>query len=189
MNEEKESAGTEKQEVSPVQSRTYPYAIQLILVLFLLVIALCLLISSYRQELTSAMDMENNLNIQLETLMSQKHALEQKNDSLNVSMRRYGHQLRGQAITAKEMQELKSKGLKNPIKDIRLDLMAHNDLIPYKGVLGGSMQFSSDDIYILSDRWVRAYFDDGHMVGWVTLEYTVSDGGKITWKVIASGME
>lgn len=82
------------------------------------------------------------------------------------------------------------KGLRDPNKDIRADLIKHNELIPYKGVLGGTMKFNSDkDIYILSAKWVRAYFDDGHIGGWILLEYQVSDGGKILWKVVGSYLD
>lgn len=71
-------------------------------------------------------------------------------------------------------------------QDIINDLMKHDELIPYEGVLGGKMNFYSEkDIFVLSDKWVLAYFEDGHIGGNMLLEYSIKDD-KISWKVIDS---
>ena len=89
-----------------------------------------------------------------------------------------------------QIQRLKKKGLKDPVKDIVADLMKHNELIPYEGVLGGTMGFRSEsDIHVLTPKWVLASFDDGHILGHMLLEYKVSNDGKIFWKVVASYLE
>jgi hypothetical protein len=85
---------------------------------------------------------------------------------------------------------MKEKGLENPVHDIVSDLQKHRELIPYKGVLGGTMGFySTEDIWILNNKWVFAEFDDGHIGGFLLLEYQVSNTGKISWKKIASMRE
>jgi len=84
-------------------------------------------------------------------------------------------------------EEMKRKGLKNPVKDIISDLRQHRELIPYKGILGGTMNFYSEDqIWVLTKKWVFAYFEDGHNGGYLFLEYEVTKDGKIKWKTIAS---
>ncbi len=66
------------------------------------------------------------------------------------------------------------------------DLMKHPELIPYDGVLGGTMGFyDTEGIQVLSDRWVFAGFDDGHINGYMLLSYRNNDG-KIYWEVIDS---
>ncbi|MBZ9571788.1 hypothetical protein KJA15_00380 [Patescibacteria group bacterium] len=89
-----------------------------------------------------------------------------------------------------EIDELKKKGLIDPVNDLKSDLMQHSELIPYEGILGGTMGFySKDNIWILTKKWVLAWFEDGHIGGYMLLEYTVSDGGEITWKVIDSYLD
>lgn len=74
-------------------------------------------------------------------------------------------------------------------KDIINDLRKHPELIPYDGVLGGTMGFyDPEGIHILSDRWVFAGFDDGHINGYMLLSYSINDG-KISWEVIDSYLD
>jgi hypothetical protein len=89
-----------------------------------------------------------------------------------------------------DIDELKKKGLQDPLKDLAADLQKHPELIPYEGVLGGTMAFAfPEKIHVLTDKYVLAYFEDGHIAGWMLLEYGVSRGGRITWRVIDSYME
>jgi hypothetical protein len=90
-------------------------------------------------------------------------------------------------LSSTEIQQLKKQGLKDPVNDITADLMAHNELIPYPGALGGTMGFGNT--YVISTKLVRAFFEDGHNGGWMLLEYRVTDGGKISWKVLESYLE
>jgi len=86
-----------------------------------------------------------------------------------------------------DIEEMKRRGLKEPVKDIISDLMQHRELIPYKGSLGGTMNFYSEgQIRILTKKWVLAYFEDGHNGGYILLEYEVTNSGKIKWKALAS---
>ncbi len=89
-----------------------------------------------------------------------------------------------------DLEKFQRKGLKNPLKEIVADLQKHPELIPYKGVNGGRMGFySADMIWVLSKQWVFAYFEDGHRGGWMLLEFRVSSGGKISWKVLESYLD
>jgi hypothetical protein len=87
-----------------------------------------------------------------------------------------------------EIEKLKQKGLYDPIKEIISDLTEHPELIPAKGILGGTMRFFESEIYILNNKWVFAYFEDGHIGGYMLLEYNVSDNGEITWNKITDMM-
>jgi len=86
-----------------------------------------------------------------------------------------------------DIEQMKRKGLKDPVKDIISDLRQHRELIPYKGSVGGTMNFYSEgQIWILTKKWVLAYFEDGHNGGYLLLEYEVTKDGKIKWKTVAS---
>jgi len=86
-----------------------------------------------------------------------------------------------------DIQAMKKKGLHDPVSEIITDLKQHRELIPYKGVLGGTMNFYDDSrIWVLTKKWVLAYFEDGHVAGYLLLEYEVTQDGKISWKTVAS---
>ena len=86
-----------------------------------------------------------------------------------------------------DIRNMKAKGLTNPVQDIISDLRKHRELIPYKGSLGGTMDFyGNNTIWILTNKWVLAYFEDGHSGGYLLLEYKISNNGIIEWKGIAS---
>lgn len=89
------------------------------------------------------------------------------------------------------LDNLKDKGIDDPIK-IKEDLMKRSELIPYEGSLGGTMSFfSTEHIYVFSDKWVLAYFEDGHTPGYILLRYEIidernNDTPKIKWKILDS---
>ena len=130
------------------------------------------------------------LNSQLEAFQEQQSVLSAKVDSLRQSLRQEPSEPIGfpALLTGYDIQQLKRKGLANPVEDIRNDLMNSAELIPLEGVLGGTMQFYEDQIYVLTNRWVLAYVDDGHIAGYLWLEYSVDSGGEITWTVRDSYM-
>ncbi len=88
-----------------------------------------------------------------------------------------------------DIEEMKRRGLKEPVKDIISDLKQHRELIPHEGSVGGTMNFySGSQIWILTKKWVLAYFEDGHNGGYLLLEYEVANNGRIKWKALASYM-
>jgi len=97
---------------------------------------------------------------------------------------------RGSLLPGGDVAQLKKKGLSNLEEKLAGDLMRHRELIPYKGVMGGTMGFySKQDIHVLTLRWVMASFEDGHIGGHMLLEYAVSPGGEIQWKVISAYLD
>lgn len=87
--------------------------------------------------------------------------------------------LRQTVIEDYEVEILKQAGLVDPPKQLREDLEAHPELIPYDQVLGGTMSFG--DIILLPQNYAFADFEDGHIGGNILLSYEVKDA-KITWK-------
>jgi len=63
-------------------------------------------------------------------------------------------------------------------------LRANPQLLPMKGVLGGTMQF--DSIQLLSSKWLIADYSDGHIVGKSIYAYKFKRDGTIEFKIIAS---
>jgi hypothetical protein len=88
-----------------------------------------------------------------------------------------------------ELRRLVRMGLKDPVNELRHDLVLHPELIPYKGILGGTMGFTNDSIALLSTQWAFARFEDGHIAGRCLLSFEVGPGGRISWKVIAATLD
>lgn len=89
-------------------------------------------------------------------------------------------QARGTLLDENDVEELKRKGFADPASQLRDSLEAHPELIPYPGVLGGTMRFN--DIVLLQPSFAFAEFDDGHIDGAMLLEYAVVDPGRVSWK-------
>lgn len=81
--------------------------------------------------------------------------------------------------------EHERKGLNGGENQVIDDLLKNNELIPFKGELGGKMSFFKEKIFVISDKWVLAYFEDGHINGNMLLSYSVKNGN-ISWNVIDS---
>ncbi|MDX5420932.1 MAG: hypothetical protein LPK14_01660 [Hymenobacteraceae bacterium] len=88
------------------------------------------------------------------------------------------------SLSESDIQRLKRKGLKNPESDLMNDLnRKQSKLIPTEGVLGGTMAIR--DTRILNDRYALAYYEDGHIGGYMILKYDVNNGN-INWTVVDS---
>jgi len=93
------------------------------------------------------------------------------------------------ALTDYDVRRFREKGLADPARDILLDLMARPDLIPDDPVLGGTMFFVEGESLVLSDRWVLATYEDGHIRGRGLYEYEVSEDGAISWRRMDSYLD
>lgn len=83
-----------------------------------------------------------------------------------------------------ELRRLQRKGLANPVFDLIQDLAGRSDLIPAEAFFGGSMHIITGETYVLTDKWVLAGFEDGHVRGNLWLEYDVDQTGRISWRVL-----
>ena len=88
------------------------------------------------------------------------------------------------SLSESDIQKLRKKGLRNPEVDLMNDLSRkQRQLIPTEGVVGGTMTIR--DSRILNDRYAMAYYEDGHIGGYIILKYEVNNGN-ITWRVVDS---
>lgn len=93
----------------------------------------------------------------------------------------------GSLLPSGDIAHLNKQGISRLEEDLASDLMQHRELIPFEGIMGGTMGFySSKDIHMLSSRWVLASFEDGHIGGHMLLEYKVDPGGRIHWRVLSA---
>ena len=79
-------------------------------------------------------------------------------------------------------KNLLSKGIANPAEFIEKSLREQPELIPLKGVLGGTMHFGG--IQPLSSEWVIAYYEDGHIEGRAIYSYKLNSKGKLEFKLL-----
>ena len=123
----------------------------------------------------------------LRELRRQEQTLTARLDSLKTQLGPEGKILQNQiALPDFEKDELQHKGLPDPNQDLIRDLLRHPELIPQPAVLGGTMEFSAEETFVLTDKWLFTSFSDGHVKGYILLEYQVSPQGEISWKVIKS---
>jgi hypothetical protein len=90
-------------------------------------------------------------------------------------------------ISEHEVSKLQKKGYKDPKKDFLDNLIQQKNLIPYEGILGGTMRIH--DCLILNKKWVIACFDDGHIGGELLLEYSIKNNYVIEWKRIGAYLD
>jgi hypothetical protein len=89
-----------------------------------------------------------------------------------------------------EKRELEAAGLTDPVNQLRSDLAAHSKMIPFPGVVGGTMGFyDREGIVLLPGRYVYAPADDGHIMAHTVLRYDVKPGGKIEWKLLDAHLD
>lgn len=87
------------------------------------------------------------------------------------------------------VDRLRKQGLADPDEDLVRDLQAHPDLIPFEGVVGGTMGFYYPQyIFPLDHRYLIAWFDDGHIGGSMLLKYDV-ENGTIRWTVLDARLD
>lgn len=128
------------------------------------------------------------------SLTQEVSRLKQKNEESIAELNRFESEIQKRDDKIKTLPKLEqpmslrlqSKGFKGEPKEIVSDLMKHSELIPYEGILGGTMGFYDEkSIHVISDQWVLASFSDGHTGGYMLLKYDWNEG-EFSWKVIDS---
>jgi hypothetical protein len=89
--------------------------------------------------------------------------------------------LRQTLLDSADMIHLKEQGLTDPPRQLRESLVARADLIPFPGVHGGTMRIEDESIVLLEPPYAFTGFDDGHIVGFMLLAYSVKPDGRIEW--------
>ena len=85
-------------------------------------------------------------------------------------------------ITNYDGEDAIKKGIENPEEFIETSLRNRPELIPMDGVLGGTMRFGN--IQLLSNQWLIADFNDGHIEGKGLYKYTLKNNGTIHFKLM-----
>ena len=76
------------------------------------------------------------------------------------------------------------ENIKNPEEFVISSLKEHPEMIPIDPVLGGTMEFRH--IKVLTDNWVMAHYDDGHIAGESIYSYKLQGDGTLDFELIAS---
>lgn len=155
--------------------RTYmtsrgPGAIQLLLISFIVITA------------CTGNDPERNLNgHSAKTDSIEKLLLEERriNDSLRALINMKNALPPSRIVFGNEFREME-----NPEEHIISALREQPELIPLNPVLGGTMEFRS--ITLLSDKWVMAYYDDGHVEGKSIYEFALRPEGAVEFNIVTT---
>ncbi|NDI35699.1 hypothetical protein [Chengkuizengella sediminis] len=123
------------------------------------------------------------------TLMNEKAATEKEllkvkleNDKLRSEITDLNTDIENlEILDSASIQELSWVGIDDS-EDIITDLYEHPELIPFDGVLGGTMFFYKATV--INYKWVYAHFEDGHIHGVGLYEFEVDHNNQITWKLI-----
>ena len=114
--------------------------------------------------------------------------LQSELDSVRIYLDYLAELLKGKpGLSSSDIEYFKERGLLDPVVDIKASLQEKKELIPYEGVMGGTMDFY--DIHVLTSRWVLAYVEDGHVGGHMLLEYDVSQTGEISWEFVRAHLD
>ncbi|QMU30045.1 hypothetical protein [Adhaeribacter radiodurans] len=81
-----------------------------------------------------------------------------------------------------DLTRLQEKGLTSPETNLREDLLSKQNMLLPKGSLGGTMAIQK--VKVLNDRYVLAYFEDGHNGGYLLLRFSIEPDKRINWKVL-----
>jgi hypothetical protein len=133
---------------------------------------------------THAKDLETRIQ-QWEGLAYQQWLKKQEGSAVNDSLI-----ARTAFLDPLELDELERKGLSDPVVQIKADLAAHPELIPYTPTMGGTMRFTGPaTVILLAGGFAHARFEDGHVSGECLLEFSVKPGAPIEWKRIAAHLD
>jgi hypothetical protein len=131
----------------------------------------------------------NNQNRELE-------AKNQKIDSLSLELtqkRQLIDSLQNRTFIAEDKENIpvyfgkEFKDFQDPKKHITEALKQQKDLIPLDPVLGGTMEFRQ--VQVITENWVLAIYDDGHVQGKSIFEYELKENNKVTFKEVASRLQ
>lgn len=154
-------------------------------ILFLIAVVCLVLMGCQKENVNTLQSQENkeieNLVIQVQELQNEIKGLKETDNVEQATIVKEKNE-----FPAFSQAELTKLGFNGTVDDIKEDLIRHEDIIPYEGVLGGEMHFLYDKLKVLSHEWVFAPFDDGHTGGYLLLKYHIKDGTIIQWQVMDS---
>ncbi len=69
-------------------------------------------------------------------------------------------------------------------KTLVSSLQGQEALIPYEGVLGGTIFFVLEEAQIIDPVYVYVPIEDGHMLGGVLLKYKIRSANQVEWQFV-----
>lgn len=121
---------------------------------------------------------------QTEDFRTQLDSLKIKNDSLTKILTEENPESNYWYDEKYDGEKLIESGITNPSEFIENSLREKTELIPLKAVLGGTMNFGK--IQLLSNEWLIAGFDDGHVQGKAIYKYKFNDKGELEFVLLDS---
>lgn len=127
---------------------------------------------------------DHGSDLAVKKLRTENKRLQQQIDSLNTALEE-AQSIQNYWFDAEnEGAVFPEKGIRNPKKAIEDALRGKPELIPLEAVLGGTMRFGN--IEILSDKWVIADYDDGHVTGRSLYKYKLNQNKKFEFELLDS---
>ncbi|GAB2772461.1 hypothetical protein [Salinimicrobium soli] len=117
--------------------------------------------------------------MQLDSLTRELANYKKRSDSLNLLLQK-GELAKGYPVYFNSGFDT----IENPKEFVATQLEKHPDLIPLKAELGGTMAFR--DIQVISENWVLATYDDGHVQGRTIYSFEMQPNGELKFSPIAS---
>ncbi len=157
----------------------------------LLVAATALGITTFRQQQTIS-----SLERQLEQAVEERSQLESALDEHATEVERLEEEIAAERLPpsrrAGDAIGSLPHGMRRSEADtlLRDDLQSRGESLIYEltgleGVLGGTLGFySREDIHVLNDRWVLAWFEDGHIGGELLLKYEIDGDRNVHWTLL-----
>ncbi|MGC9371930.1 MAG: hypothetical protein ACP5DY_01270 [Thermovirgaceae bacterium] len=83
-----------------------------------------------------------------------------------------------------DWKERITESISDPRDHVLDDLLSRRDLVPWEGVLGGTMKIHrGQDVWFFGPSWCLAYAEDGHIGGYMLLSYEIEET-KVEWKLL-----
>lgn len=118
-------------------------------------------------------------NRKLDSLSVALHQQRHMNDSLRALMAKGELASNYPVLFGKKLDTMA-----NPREYITNALKQHPEKIPLKPVAGGTMDFR--EVQVISEDWVLATYDDGHIQGRAIYQYTLQNDGSMDFELVAS---
>lgn len=120
--------------------------------------------------------------VEIESLQASVDSLKRENDSLSALFISNKGDSNFWYNPLYDGSNLLRQGIENPGEFIEKSLREKPELIPLKGVLGGTMRYGK--IQPLGSEWVIAYYDDGHIEGRAIYKYQINAQGKLEFQLL-----
>lgn len=175
-----------------------------LVVSILILVSLAIYSANLNRDLNSSKDEINTLNKTIEEINRSNDTLNSEKESLIGQLAQSASDYEAQITELKTqlnalegntyhypdylVSEFNSNGFSD-IQQFLNTLTDHPELIPTEGVLGGTMRWYPEFSIVLDDKFVYAYFEDGHISGHSILQYNLLGNGEVDWQASQTFMD